>query len=511
MKKVLVAIGSAAMAAVLWAAAPATNKAESVKFASIKIADVTTTTNAIVQVAQHCSPGMEGMMFAMSMVQAFLQNDYTRELGPMRLGANVLSLFYATKEALTSEETMEEADVVVLYPTAWTKAKFLAAHTNAVEKNGVIQYSFKGGKTMDAVFSADGKWVATSDAPGAALRGIKEIAAAEKSMGGDVLQMEASHLDGLRFSPVMPVVNEKAETQDEVMELLRQIECGRIAFRVTAKGLEVHGAITPKAGTEIAKIGKIALDGDGKGAALFSKADARAVCAFAAAKNAGGRHGMQGKDAIEIFKKAFKAAGVDFVSVTYSEKEKNNGYKTYEVDVGKLTKEVYALTQSNALTNLFAELDKAADKEEKKFTAESPEVRGQSILKGVKPMTTVRQKYAAVMGDVEKKPIHTAWVGSIYDTLKVSLPLVMEAVGPTNETVQAMKPMVDMLPAVEDAATAMVCWNEGKELVYLMRFSKGELYGVCSAFKMAAMMSQAGCAAGDEDDEEEEEDDEEDL
>ena len=509
MKKVLVAIGSAAMAAVLWAAAPTANKSESVKFASIKIADVTTMTNAIVQVAQHCSPGMEGMMFAMPMVQAFLQNDYTRELGPMRLGANVLSLFYATEEALTSEETMEEADVVVLYPTAWTKEKFLAAHTNAVEKNGVIQYSFAGGKTMDAVFSADGKWVATSDAPGAALRGIKEIAAAEKSMGGDVLQMEASHLGGGRFSPAMPVVNGRVGTSDEAMELLRQIERGMVGIKVTAKGLEIRGAITPKAGTEIAKVGKIALDGDGKGAALFSKADARAVCAFAAAKNAGGGYGMQGKDAIEIFKKAFKAAGVDFVSVTYSEKEKNNGYKTYEVDVGKLTKEVYALMQSNAVTNLFEELDKAADKEEKKFTAEGPEVRAQSILKGVKPATTLRQKYAAVMGDVEKKPIHTAWVGSVYDTIKVSLPLAMEAVGPTNEVVQAMKPMVEMLPAVDDAATAMVCWNEGKDLVYTMRFSKCELYGICSVFKMVMMMDQANCAAGvDEDDEDDEEDDE---
>lgn len=507
MKKVLIAMGSAAMAAVLWAAAPATNKAESVKFASIKIADVTTTTNAIVRLAQHCSPGIEGMMFAMPMVQAFLQNDYTRELGPMRLGANVLSLFYATEEALASDEMMDEADVVVLYPTAWTKEKFLAAHTNAVEKNGVIQYLFKGGKTMDAVFSADGKWVATSDAPGAALRGIKEIAAAEKSMDGDVVQFEASHLDGLRFSPAMPVVNEKAETQDEVMELVRQIERGMVGLKVTAKGLEIHGAITPKAGTEIAKVGKIALKGDGEGAALFSKADARAVCAFAAAENSGGEYGMQGKDTVEIFKKAFKAAGVDFVSVTYSEKEKNNGYKTYEVDVGKLTKEVYALTQSNALTNLLEELNKAADKEEKKFTAEGPEVRGQSILKGVKPATTVRQKYAAVMGDVEKKPIHTAWVGSVYDALKVSLPLVMEAVGPTNEVVQAMKPMVEMLPAVDDAATAMVVWNEGKDLIYTIRLSKSELYGVCSAFKMATMMSQAGCAAGDEDDEEEEDDD----
>ncbi len=508
MKKLMLAMGSAAMAAILWAAAPAANKAESVKFASIKIADVTTTTNAIVRVAQHCSPGMEGMMFAMPIVQAVLQNDYTQEVGPMRKGANVLCLFYATEEALTSDEMMEEADVVVLYPTAWTKEKFLAAHTNAVEKNGVIQYSFKDGKTMDAVFSADGKWVATSDAPGAALRGIKEIAAAEKSMGGDVVQFEASHLDHLRFSPVTPALKEKAGTPDEVMEMMRQLERGEIGLKVTAKGLEMHGAITPKAGTELAKCGKIALAGDGKGAALFSKADVRAVCAFAVAKNAGGEYGLQGKDVIKIFKKAFKAAGVDFVSVTYSEQEKNNGYKTYEVDVGKLTKEVYALTQTGAETNLLGALDKTAEKAEKKFTAEGPEVRVQSIMKGAKPATTVRQKYAAVMGDVEKKPIHTAWVGSVYETFQMSMPAIFEAMGSTNEVVQAIKPMVEMLPAVDGAATAMACWNEGQDLVYTIRLSKGELYGICSIFKLAMMLQQTNCAADDED---EEDDDEEDL
>ena len=480
MKKSLIAI----CALVSFAASAAWEQA-----GAIKVADASAFTKAVAKLGE-----VTGNQMLSAMTMGFFANPPGAEFfGPMRPGAAAMLPVFVDMAALDKnkkgDENGDSIEFAVLYPVVQPKAEFLKAHPDAVETNGF--FLVKAGPFFEVEtyvgFSPDGKWAAASDKPWQVKDALAEIDEAEKPLGGDLVRICVAEkgMVALRKALTDLTADAKKNKQpyDNSLEMLAAgVASCYLGLAVSDRGIDLHGAFKPVAGTEVAKLGLHLLSAD-----PFAFAPTNAIIAsstidfkkesplktWKAVEKILNRHGLESS--------FFKTEGSDdLLAMTidtpaylkYLQGDATNALE--KLDVEKLTEDLMGINAGAGGTSLKA--------------AETPQKASLSMV-GYSPKFSAAARFAATLPEAKGKKLCSAGVLSLSALLQATLPPMM-AIMPEKERAE-MAPMLAFLPKETAGGIATVGWRENEEIRMMLRISADELKGISSAVTAVMAMESA--------------------
>ena len=469
---------------------------------SLQVADMATQGAAVAKVGSFIG----NPLAAAGMAAAIADNSLIKFFGPMREKTPMSFAIFLDGDKISASpaESLDSLEFAVLYPVAATKDEFLKRHEGAAETNGVIVV--KGDpfdeddsdSTTYVVFSDDGKWAGASDKLDQAKLALGEIAAASKSMDGDVARLR---VDEKAFNAITAMAKAEKDVDAEIVTALESYKSVSVGLRVSDLGIDARAAIHFKEGSEGSKCGLKQL-----GQSPFAFAGKDAIYADVQAEDAGNAGQLTEESwaqAISLCKKH----GLDilkFVSMGKSDK----GFKLV-FDVAALCKAVKekdgAAFEKFDFENFMKDVQAA--KSAKKFSAKTPAYALAGAVKGFVPQWPVAERFAATLPEAATKKPYAVSFFSISSLLKA---VAGESAAFVPEEQRAMmKPVLDQLAAETKGGCACMFWRQGDVHRIFFRVSADECRCLGS-FAMAAMMFGTegdSFSADDEDDDDDDGDD----
>ena len=454
---------------------------------TIKVADASAFTKAVAKLGE-----MTGNQMLGAMTMGFFANPPGAEFfGPMRPGAAAMLPVFVDMAALDKKEDGNDNPIefAVLYPVVQSKAEFLKAHPDAVETNGL--FLVKAGPFFEVEtyvgFSPDGKWAATSDKPWQVKDALAEIAEAEKPLGGDLVRICVAEkgMVALRKALTDLTADAKKNKQpyDNSLEMLAAgVASCYLGLAVSDRGIDLHGAFKPVAGTEVAKLGLHPLLADPLAFAptnaiiASSSIDFKkesALKTWKAVEKILNRHGLE----ISFFK---TEGSDDLLAMTidtpaylkYLQGDATNALE--KLDVEKLTEDLMGINAGAGGTSL--------------KVAETPQKASLSMV-GYTPKFSAAARFAATLPEAKGKKLCSAGVLSLSALLQATIPPMM-AIMPEKERAE-MAPMLAFLPKETAGGIATMGWRENEEIRMMLRISADELKGISSAVTAVMAMEAA--------------------
>ncbi len=435
------------------------------------------------------------MMGAMLVAQV-AKNEIFAFFGPSRAGEPILLPVF-----LDDGGKPNSAELAILYPIE-SRAKFLAKHPKAVEKDGFMYVKNDSFDLMEETyfkFSADGKWVAVCDKSAYVAPALASLASGVKPLNGDLVRIDfpaegvkaiVSALDKARDKKGKSVLDKSSKV------FLQGVGSFNMALRVDDKGLTIRGNFMPLAGSELAKVGFKSLAAD---ALAFAGADA--LCASSSAADSGAGNPGEVCDAVlAVLKK--NGLKTDFLQLT-----RESGSLRATLDVAALIKYIDG-ENGKAFEKLDPETfvgEVRAAAKEPSFKASGPAVSTSFAIKGFTPKHAAAKRFARTLPEAKEKALFNASVFSIYSVFKAVLPQILKDGDPDAEP---MKAMLGALPPEGEGAIAAMQWREGDCIRFLIRVSDEEWRAIGSTFNTVMCLVMSNVAREvDENDFDEDDDD----
>ena len=466
---------------------------------SLQVADMSTQGAAVAKVGSFIG----NPLAAAGMAAAIADNSLIKFFGPMREKTPMSFAIFLDGDKISASpaESLDSLEFAVLYPVAATKDDFLKRHEGAAETNGVIVV--KGGlfdeddsdSTTYVVFSDDGKWAGASDKLDQAKLALGEIAAASKSMDGDVARLR---VDEKAFKAIASAVKSAKDVNPDLLASLESATSLSLGLRVSDLGIDVRMAMRFAKGSENDKCGLKPL-----GQTPFAFAGKDAIYADAQAEGAGSAGQLTEESWAQIIS-VFKKNGLDvlkFVSLGKTEK----GLRLV-FDVAAICK---AAKEPDG--GPFAKFDvdgfaKAAQeiKPAKKFTADTPAYALAAVVKGFVPQWPVAERFAATLPEAASKKPYAVSFFSISSIVKATA--AESAAFIPEEQRAVMKPVLDQLAVETKCGCATMFWRQGDVQRVFFRISADECRSFGSLFTAAMMFGMEGDSADEPCDDDDDED-----
>lgn len=447
---------------------------------SLQVADMATQGAAVAKVGSFIG----NPLAAAGMAAAIADSPLLKFFGPMRDKTPMSFALFLDGEELAKDPTdaLDSLEFAVLYPVSISKDEFVKRHPGAVVTNGVIAVKgdlfdeAESNDTTYVVFSDDGRWAGASDKVEQAKLALGEIAAATKSMDGDVARLR---VDEKAFNAITAMAKAEKDVDAEIVTALESYKSVSVGLRVSDLGIDARAAIHFKEGSEGSKCGLKQL-----GQSPFAFAGKDAIYADVQAEDAGNAGQLTEESwaqAISLCKKH----GLDilkFVSMGKSDK----GFKLV-FDVAALCKAVKekdgAAFEKFDFENFMKDVQAA--KSAKKFSAKTPAYALAGAVKGFVPQWPVAERFAATLPEAATKKPYAVSFFSISSMLKA---VAGESAAFVPEEQRAMmKPVLDQLAAETKGGCACMFWRQGDVHRVFFRVSADECRCLGS-FAMAAMM-----------------------
>ena len=455
---------------------------------TIKVADASAFTKAVAKLGEITGNQMLG-----AMTMGFFANPPGSEFfGPMRPGAAAMLPVFVDMAALDKKEDGDDDPVAfaVLYPVVQSKAEFLTAHPDAVETNGLIlvkEGPFSDGEAYVG-FSPNGKWVATSEKPWQVKDALAEIAEAEKPIGGDLVRISVAEkgMAALRkvLAGLTADVKKNKLPYDNSLEMLAAgVANCYLGLAVSDRGIDLHGAFKPIAGTEVAQLGRHPLSADPLAFAPTTAIIANSSIDFKkesplktwkAVEKILNRHGL---DVSRFFKVEgsddLLAMSIDTPAyLKYLQGDATNALE--KLDVEKLSEDLMGINASADGTSL-----KIAD---------TPQKVSLSLV-GYTPKFSPSARFAATLPEAKGKKLCSAGAFSLSALLQATIQPMM-AILPEKERAEKA-PLLAFLPKETAGGIATMGWCENEEIRMMLRISADELKGISSAVTAVMAMESA--------------------
>ena len=285
---------------------------------SLQVADMATQGAAVAKVGSFIG----NPLAAAGMAAAIADSPLLKFFGPMRDKTPMSFAIFLDGEEIAKDPTdaLDSLEYAVLYPVSAAKDDFLKRHEGAAETNGVIVV--KGDpfdeddsdSTTYVVFSDDGKWAGASDKLDQAKLALGEIAAASKSMDGDVARLR---VDEKAFKAIASAVKSAKDVNPDLLTSLESATSLSLGLRVSDLGIDVRMAMRFAKDSENDKCGLKPL-----GQTPFAFAGKDAIYADVQAEDAGSSGQLSEAKWAELIV-LLKKHGLDivkFATLTRSEK-----------------------------------------------------------------------------------------------------------------------------------------------------------------------------------------------
>ena len=432
------------------------------------------------------------------MAAAISEMPTIKFFGPARPKASVLVPLYLDGDALAAKpaEALESLEFAFLYPVSVSKEAFVKMHPGTVPTKSGDALVVKGGLFGDeddktyVVFSADGKWVGASDKLDQAKLALKEVAAAEKSLDGNVVRLSVNRK---AFSAIVPALKAAAKdapglTADQlaVIESLRSFAIG---LRVTDLGIDIRGSVRFADGSEGALCGLKPL-----GANPLAFAGKSVVSASAQAENSGNstQNGVEMWDSLVALLKKY---GVDVGRFFAVEKKPDSFAMTF--DGAALVRYFQDEAEMEKLVSGFdgekfsKDFQKLVTTAQRKFEAKAPAYSRSFAIKGFTSEWTASERFAATLPEAAKREPFSVGFFSVSSIVKA---VILSSIKALPEDQRALiKPAVEQFAAESKRGVASMCWTQKDQQAakrFFLRISSDEIRAV-GGFVTAAMQMQA--------------------
>ena len=417
-----------------------------------------------------------------SLVQRGLGNQpLAAEYGARRPDAAIYGVLRFDADAFSVDSPAAAYSGAMLYPTALTKAEFLAAHTNATEEaDGTVKYDDDSLLFADGVGFAVGYPSGTADL--ALLKSVVDEARSSAPLAaGDVLTVNMPAALWRAVGKLLPQLQELDESGMKALKLLDEFADASLSLRVTDAGLDFDASCAFVPGGELAKLGGKALAGGDPLA--FADKDAQVACAYAADMGQGAFDAQVSK-AIAVLAQHGVATG------RFLKYRKTGDVARFDIDIPALV--AYLTDDSFEFTGDFdsfvKDIDEALSAE---FKAESPALSVVEYFAGMAANESPSVRFAKAMPEFAGKPLAHAGVFSLYALAKGATAQVLEALpAEATEELGALKSACRALPDETGAAVASATFRDGGRLRSVVRITPMELKGLFQAAQVGITVYQ---------------------
>ena len=285
---------------------------------SLQVADMATQGAAVAKVGSFIGNPLS----AAGMAAAIADSPLLKFFGPMRDKTPMSFAIFLDGEEIAKDPTdaLGSLEYAVLYPVSISKEEFVKRHEGAAVTNGVVVVKgdlfdeADSNETTYVVFSDDGRWAGASDKVEQARLALGEIAAATKSMDGDVARLR---IDEKAFKAIASAVKSAKDVNPDLLTSLESATSLSLGLRVSDLGIDVRMAMRFAKDSENDKCGLKPL-----GQTPFAFAGKDAIYADAEAEGAGSAGQLTEESWAQIIS-VFKKNGLDvlkFVSLGKTEK-----------------------------------------------------------------------------------------------------------------------------------------------------------------------------------------------
>lgn len=468
---------------------------------SLQVADMATQGSAVAKLGSFAG----NPLAAAGMAAAIADNPLIKFFGPMREKTSMSFVIFLDGDKLSASpsEMPDSLEFAVLYPVSATREEFLRRHEGAAETNGVIVVKgdiFDGDKpdsTTYVVLSDDGRWAGASDKLDQAKLALGEIAAASKSMDGDIARLR---VDEKAFKAIAAFAK-SADAKDVNRALLASLESSRsmsLGLRVSDLGIDVRMAVQFEKDSESDKCGRRPL---GVNPLAFAGKDA--IYAEAQAEGSGSA-GQLTEESWAQTVSLLKKSGLDllkFVSLGKTEKGLRLVFDAAAICKAAKEPDGGALGKFDA-EGFFKAAQEAGAK--RQFTADTPAYALAAVVKGFVPQWPVAERFAATLPEAASKKPYAVSFFSVSSLVKAG---AAEAAAFIPEEQRAMmKPVLDQLAVETKCGCATMFWRQGDVQRVFFRISADECRSFGSLFTAAMMFGMEGDSADEPCDDDDDED-----
>ena len=450
---------------------------------SLQVADMSTQGTAVAKVGSFIG----NPLAAAGMAAAIADNPLIKFFGPMREKTPMSFAIFLDGDKISASpaEALDSLEFAVLYPVSATKDDFLKRHEGAAETNGVIVV--KGDpfdeddsdSTTYVVFSDDGKWAGASDKLDQAKLALGEIAAASKSMDGDVARLRVDEKAFKATGEWLPQATVEACREHLVSikgPLTTPVGGGIRSINVTMRQeLDLYVCLRPVRWFR----GDAQAEGAGSAGQLTEESWAQIISVFK--KN--------GLDVLKFVSLGKTEKGLrlvfDVAAICKAAKEPDGGpFAKFDVDgFAKAAQEI---------------------KPAKKFTADTPAYALAAVVKGFVPQWPVAERFAATLPEAASKKPYAVSFFSISSIVKATA--AESAAFIPEEQRAVMKPVLDQLAVETKCGCATMFWRQGDVQRVFFRISADECRSFGSLFTAAMMFGMEGDSADEPCDDDDDED-----
>lgn len=455
------------------------------KVATVQVADMQTIVSSANAAGEMVGYPILGSVVSMAIAE---NNPLAEFTGELAANEAVALEIYADTEIEDIEADIDDfADsfkATLIFAPKGGKNEYLAKMPRAKD-NGDGSYTIKGAKSRETnyvTFSPDGKWAVLADDKALAAQGLADLQDgifAKAQLKGGVarvfiqpslmkiassgIELAIKEIDAANEDPAMTALAK------DILKTVQMIESFELIVKLDRDGLDLFGSVKPIAGTELDKLGTIAL-----GADPLAKAAPDAFYAIAAADNSG-------YDGVN-----YVAAIVNLVGFFSENGLKTDWFKN-EVD-GTFYK--WNLDIFGAISYFQGEgaeassrLDPEAFLERFKailpfctLKAGTPGFGLSLAIPEVKPTMTPNELFVKAIADYQSRKPFEVGVFSFYTLVKGIAPKVVEMAAPA-EDAQMLNMMIETLPESNSTMAAAIS-RDYKGFNYLIRIPADEIKGI---------------------------------
>lgn len=480
------------------------------KVATVQLADKNTLVQAATTAGNLVGYPMLGMMATMGLAD----NPVNTLLGEFRDGENSFFIAYVDPDTVNFEasDPFPSAGYAFVYAPVKSKQDFLTSEEGREEKDGAIAVN-----DGFVVYSEDGKLAAIGSTVDFAKTALADVAAAKAPMEGDFVRVSLTKSGLKLYGKAMSEVVKHAESQGlsvktvpSLLAILDASERGCLGLRISDAGLDCRCAITPQAGSDLAKLCAKPLEGD---ALAFATADS--VYAVSGAEGTG----IDFAKVIALYDGLVTAVKESGINTDWYKSTADGSVYKFSVDILAAVK--YFMSEEGQKAAAAVDSDEFEKKMlalcNEDFYKISPDSKPYSCavsFPGVDSKVTMSALFAKVLPEAAAKKPAIVEVVRYYSAIKALAPSLVALI-PEEANASMLKAALATFPTDDDAATAAAVYREGDDIACSVRLSAQEIRGFAAIVNtgiayFSMMEASLGCSC-DEFVEEDDDDDDDDA
>lgn len=411
---------------------------------------------------------------------AVMSEAVEQELGECRIDAPILLLAYLDTAKADAEIDDDDLEAALVLPTTLNKAQFCAKQFKSRERDGIVKYiEAENGKPKYAIFSEDEQWVAVAESREIAQLAAGEFPAARSEMAGDLVQLELTRACMRRMEAAAQRFCDENfdEDMDDALEYIKDMDGIKLALLVNDLGVDLHGAIRVRPGSEFDRMSVSPLTGD---VLAFAPAGAQSASVTMVDGPAFDRAG-------ELVREMLASAERNRLDLSWLKRERQGDNLLLELDtvslIGYLQDEAEQPTFDDKTFQ--AEIDAIAAKADQIQPGHEYRPWGMAFSVKNRPApVSPSAKLARILPEVQGRSLNAAAVSSPYGIIRAVAPDVLAAA--PDDVKPTIRAVMMAFADNQNGAVAGAAWRDADDYAFVLRVSADELNALSSVVSAVA-------------------------